>query len=82
MKTYNQLIEDITNEAAPRKSRKNLKWVVIMNYKDKKTGKEESTDMPIMAKTRDEAFDKARQTITRRGHKMISSMMKGHPTTG
>jgi hypothetical protein len=67
-------------EAAPRKSRKNLKWVIMMNYKDKKTGKREAMDMPIQAKTEDEAFKKARQTIIRRGHKMISSMMKGHPT--
>jgi|LWDU01.1.fsa_nt_gi hypothetical protein len=76
MKSFNQYID----EAAPRKSRTNLKWVVIMNYKDKKTGKRMTMDMPIQSKTEDEAFKKARQSIMMKGHKMISSMLKGHPT--
>ena len=79
MKSFKDLVEDLT-EAAPRKSRKNMKWVVVMNYKDSKTKKRESTDLPILAKTEDEALDKARHTIIRRGHTMLSARLKDHPT--
>lgn len=79
MKSFKDLVEDLT-EAAPRKSRKNMKWVIVMNYNDNKTGKRETMDMPVLAKTEDEAFKKARQRIITMGHKMISSRMKDHPT--